>query len=115
MFFAKIIAATALMVAVSASSLEYVCVKGQTATLGSYNDYQKTPCMTIPLSSATNKWGGGKSSCNAGTFEEYWNISSTGAVWLCYGKTSTCKPRQAKRNVSWAEMNGYDKCWMLTI
>ncbi|KAF8918260.1 hypothetical protein EDD21DRAFT_393701 [Dissophora ornata] len=112
----KIIVSAALLLGVSASiTTEVVCQKGKSATLYSVNDYQTTPCLTIPLTNAQNRWGGGKSKCNAGTFEEYWNISNVGMTWLCYGKTTSCTPILATEYNSFAKSHGYDKCWSVTF
>ncbi|KAG0320038.1 hypothetical protein BGZ97_000875 [Linnemannia gamsii] len=115
MFFTKFFAPIALAAVVSAANWESVCVQGKEAIMLSNNQYQNRVCLTIPLSSATDKWGGGRTNCNKGTWELYWNVSSTGQAWLCYGNQSDCPYREAFLDERLAKSKGYDKCWSLSV
>ncbi|KAF8979169.1 hypothetical protein CPC16_001888 [Podila verticillata] len=115
MIFAKLIAPIALLLTVSAAGWESVCVDGDKALLLSNNSYQDAVCLTIPLSQARDQWGGGRSGCNAGTYQVYWNIASDGQTWLCYGRMSACKAIKANQDQRLAESKGYDNCWSAQV
>ncbi|KAG0202447.1 hypothetical protein BGX28_005023 [Mortierella sp. GBA30] len=115
MFFTKFFAPIALAVVVSAANWESVCTKGNEAIMLSNNNFQDRVCLTIPLSHARDKWGGGHSGCNKGTWEVYWNVASNGQTWMCYGKTSDCPHREAYLDERQAKSKGYDKCWSISV
>ncbi|KAF9955517.1 hypothetical protein BGZ72_003656 [Mortierella alpina] len=116
MFIAKVLSSIALAAVVSAAgNWESVCTKGNEVIMLSNNNFQDRVCLTMPLSDARDKWGGGRSSCNKGTWEVYWNVSSTGEAWMCYGKTSDCSHRKATSDGRLAKQKGYDKCWSISV
>jgi hypothetical protein len=110
MLFTKIAAAAAFLVTVSAE-WESICIQGKTANLISNNKYQTAVCLSVSLASVQDKWGGGRSHCNDGTYQVYWNVASNGETWLCYGSTSSCKHIKATKDDPLAKKRGYDKCW----
>ncbi|KAG0379328.1 hypothetical protein BGX24_000819 [Mortierella sp. AD032] len=115
MIFAKFIAPIALLLTVSAGSWESVCEDGDNAVFISNNKHQTGECLTVPISDCKDKWGGGRSECNGGTYQVYWNLSGSGDAWLCYGKMSSCKHIKATKDWSLAENTGYDTCWSAQV
>ncbi|KAF9162563.1 hypothetical protein BGX21_006715 [Mortierella sp. AD011] len=115
MLFTKFFAPLALAAVVSAADWESVCTKGNEAIMISNNQYQTRVCLSISLSATKDKWGGGRSNCNKGTWEAYWNIASNGQTWLCYGKQSDCPYHEAFLDKPLAESRNYDKCWSVSV
>lgn len=115
MFITKFFAPLALAAAVSAAGYESVCTKGGKAYMLSNTSSQDRVCLTIPLSSATDKWGGGRSNCNNGTWQLYWNVASNGQAWLCYGTLDSCTYNEASFDQRLATSKGYDKCWSASV
>ncbi|KAG0328952.1 hypothetical protein BG000_000265 [Podila horticola] len=115
MIFAKLIAPIALLLTVSAGGWESACTDGDKAVFLSNNSYQDGVCLTVSISAVRDQWGGGKSSCNAGTYQLYWNLASDGQAWLCYGRMSACKAIKANEDQRLAQAKGYDKCWSVQV
>jgi hypothetical protein len=116
MHFAKIAAALGLALTVSAAEWESICVKGKIATLFSNNGAnQNNPCLTVSLESVTDKWGGGRSNCDNGSYEAYWNVARDGQTWLCYGNPSNCAHIKATNDPRLATEKGYERCYSVQI
>lgn len=117
MHFAKIAAALGLALTVSAAGdWESICVKGKIATLFSNNGVNHNgPCLTVSLESVTDKWGGGRSNCDNGSYEAYWNVARDGQAWLCYGNPSNCAHIKATNDPRLATEKGYERCYSVQI
>ncbi|KAF9199620.1 hypothetical protein BGZ59_003849 [Podila verticillata] len=115
MIFAKFIAPIALLLTVSAAGWESACTLRNKVMLVSNNSYQVGVCLTVPIGSVRDQWGGGKSGCNAGTYQVYWNLASDGQAWICYGDLDSCRPTKANPDAGLAKSRGYDKCWSVQV